>query len=118
MILLTPTDLISVVFKSVISEIPSQITLQWEAVKCANDYKVEYVLTNLEGCESINITSESVYTQPEDCPCSLTSVTIPGLHSNSIYLVRVRARVLNMPTYGPATTREVITVTSGKLPRP
>ena len=89
---------------------PSEITLQWDAVTCADGYRVEYSQLDRDGCQPIDSSSASVITH---CSCQTTSTTIPDLDSYSLYLVRVRA--LMSGTYAPVTTREVRTGISSKI---
>ncbi|XP_071800236.1 receptor-type tyrosine-protein phosphatase mu-like [Asterias amurensis] len=86
---------------------PSEISLQWDAVTCADGYRVEYSQLDRDGCQPIDSSSASVITH---CSCQSTSTTIPDLDSYSLYLVRVRARIFG--SYGPVTTSEVRTGTS------
>ncbi len=108
--LFTCTDSITVNLGIAISDGPSQITLEWDNVKCADEYRVEYSQINKDDCQPIDSSSASVNTH---CSCSSMSTAIPGLDSYSLYLVRVRARLFGY--YAPAAERELMTGTSGKF---
>ena len=99
---------------SVTAASPSQILIAWDPICGAIDYKVDYVLKTLDNCESYELTPSSVYTSPQDCPCTSTSVSISGLHAYSTYVIRVQVQVVGSSSYGREASNEVITVTSGK----
>ncbi|XP_038066675.1 tyrosine-protein kinase receptor Tie-2-like [Patiria miniata] len=82
------------------------MTVNWSTVPCADNYSVQYALTNRDNC--VNISSPS-YSSPCNM-CKRNMTTINSLMPNSGYTVRVKAHVYG--AYGPIKTVIVTTASS------